>query len=131
VRLKIRHGMVVRGRDGLDEVTTTGATEALEVKNGRVTALQVAPERFGIARASLEALRGEDAARNAAIAREVLANAPSAARDIVVLNAGCAIYAAEQAKTLEEGVAEAQAALASGRAAGLLERVKELSTHAG
>jgi anthranilate phosphoribosyltransferase len=131
VRLKIRHGMVVRGRDGLDEVTTTGPTETIEVKDGRLTTLQLTPERFGIARASLEALRGGDAERNAAIAREVLANTPSAARDVVVLNAGCAIAVAEQAKTLEEGVAKADAALASGQAAKLLERVKEFSAHAG
>jgi anthranilate phosphoribosyltransferase len=131
VRLRIRHGMVVRGADGLDEVTTTGPTDVLEVRGGRVTALRLDPERFGIARASLETLRGGDASRNAAIAREVLADTPSAARDIIVLNAGCAIYTAEQAQTLEDGVAKAREALSSGRVAALLERVKELSTHAG
>lgn len=78
-------------------------------------------------RVSLEALRGGDAQANARIAREVLSGRPSPQRDIVALNAGFAVYAADKAYSLLEGVAKAELALVSGRAGELLERVVEFS----
>ena len=126
-RLGIRHGMVVHGLDGLDEVTTTQETQALEVRGGVVESLRLRPEDFGLPRATLEDLRGGEAEENARLARDVLSGAPSRKRDIVALNAGCAIYVADRASSLQEGVAKAETALASGRALALLERVVELS----
>ena len=126
-RLGIRHGMVVHGLDGLDEVTTTQETQALEVRGGVVESLRLRPEDFGLPRATLEDLRGGEAEENARIARDVLRGTPSRKRDIVALNAGCAIYVADRASSLQEGVAKAETALASGRALALLERVVELS----
>ena len=130
VRLGVRHGLVVHGRDGLDEVTTTSETDAIDVRGGTLTELRLDPAAFGVPRAKPEALRGGDATRNAALAREVLAGARSPLRDIILVNAGCAIYVAEQARTIVEGIANAEAALASGRARTLLEQVKELSRDA-
>ena len=129
-RLGIRHGMVVRGEDGLDEVTTTAPTTFLEIREGRLTEGRLDPGSLGVQAARVEALRGGDVAHNAETARQVLANVPSAARDIVVVNAGCAIYVADQAGTIQAGMTKAAEALTSGRAARLLERVREMS-HAG
>ena len=125
--LGIRHGMVVHGADGLDEVTTTGPTQALEVRPSGVTPLALAPERYGIPAASLEALRGGDMEANAQIARTVLGGAPSPQRDVVAFNAGCAVYVADRAPTIQQGIAMATAALESGRALRILERAIELS----
>ncbi len=130
VQLGIRHGMVVHGDDGLDEVTTTTTTSVLEVCEGAVTADRLDPTALGLQRARLDALRGGDAARNAAIARAILSDAPSMMRDIIVLNAGCALYVADRATTIREGIEQASESVASGRARQLLDRVKELS-HAG
>lgn len=130
VRLEVTHGLVVHGRDGLDEVTTTAATDVLEVRDGRLRAQQIDPAAWGIPRATLEQLRGGDARRNAEIADAVLRGQASAARDIVVVNAACALYTADQVSTIEQGVAKAAAALDSGAARQLLARVREVS-HAG
>ena len=127
VRLGIRHGMVVHGRDGVDEVTTTTATDALEVRAGSVTERVIEPLPLGVPCASMDALRGGDAATNARIARDILSGAPSAARDLVLVNAGCAIYVADQASTIEAGIAKAREAIDSSRANTVLERVCEFS----
>lgn len=129
-RLGVRHGLVVHGHDGLDEVTTTGPTAVVEVEGGRVVERTLDPQALGVPQATLEDLRGGDAAQNGAIAREVLAGKRPPIRDIIAANAGCAIYAAGQAQTIAEGRLKAHDALLSGRAARLLEEVKRVS-HAG
>jgi len=131
IRLGIRHGLVVHGHDGLDEVTTTTTTEALEIRAGNITEHLLDPDTLGVRRATLEALRGGDASHNARLAREVLAGTPSSLRDIIVLNAGCAIYVAERAPTIKEGMTLADRAMSTGAAQQSLERVKEYSPHAG
>jgi anthranilate phosphoribosyltransferase len=125
--LGIRHGMVVHGLDGLDEVTTAHSTQVVELVNGTIERYQIRPEDFGLARAQLEDLRGGDAQENAKIAREILGGRPSAKGQIVALNAGCAIYVAECARSLHEGLAKAEAALESRRALALLDRVVAFS----
>ncbi len=127
VRLGIRHGMVVHGRDGLDEVTTTRETAVLEVRAGALTEQRFHVETFGVPHATLDALRGGTAQENARVTLEILGGKHSAIRDIVVVNAGCAIYVADQAATMREGIEQAGEALASGRALTLLEQVKELT----
>ncbi len=126
-RLGIRHGMVVHGLDGLDEVTTTKETQVLEIRPGAIETWWLRPEECGFSRARLEDLRGGDPATNATLAREVLAGKPSPQRDVIALNAGCAIYVADHARSVLEGIAKAETALESGRARDLLERVIELS----
>ena len=125
--LGIRRGMVVHGADGLDEVTTTDDTEYLDVRPQSISAGSIHPEALGLPRVRLEVLRGGDAKRNAALAREVLAGEPSPCRDLVVLNAGCVLYVAEAAPTIDAGMADAEAALKSGRALRLLDQVVAFS----
>jgi anthranilate phosphoribosyltransferase len=131
----VRHALVVRGEDGLDEVSVSGPTRVLEVTSDAAGDVSVAeqwlhPGSHGIALAELEAIRGGDAARNAAIVREVLGGAPGPVHDVVVLNAAAALVAAEQADSIDEGLALAAESLATGAAGRVLERVTELSaTH--
>ena len=127
VRLGLRHALVVCGLDGMDEATTTGPTEFLEVYCGRVSQGRWEPEEVGLPHATPEALRGGDAAFNAQVARAVLAGTPSPARDVVALNAGGVLYVAGRAPTVRAGVEQASAILDAGAPLVLLDRVKELS----
>lgn len=119
--------LVFRGDDGLDELTTTGPSTVWTVAGGVVSAASFDPASLGIARASLEDLRGGDAAMNAAVARSVLSGAPGPVRDAVVLNAAAALAAYDASTgTLESrlgaGLVRAQEALDSGAAAAALDR---------
>jgi len=104
---------VVHGAGGLDEISTTGHTKVSECRGGAVHTFFIHPSEFGIAKATPEALRGGDAPENAGIIRRVLAGEPGAARDIVVLNAGAALYVAGRAGSVKDGIAMAAAALDS------------------
>ena len=114
---------VVHGADGLDEISTTGYTKVSECRNGAVNTFYVHPSDFALPKASPAALKGGDAAENAAIARRVLAGEPGAARDIVLLNAGVSLLIAGVAETVQDGIKRAAAALDSGGAAALLEKL--------
>jgi len=127
-----RHSLVVRGDDGLDEVSVSGPTRVLEVTSDAAGDVLVReqwldPTSHGISLAPLDAIRGGDAARNAAVVHEVLGGAPGAVRDVVVLNAAAALVAAEHVGTIDEGLVLAAESLASGAAARVLERVVQLS----
>jgi anthranilate phosphoribosyltransferase len=115
-RLGGKHVMVVHGRDGMDEVSLGAATMVGELKDGEVREYEIHPEDFGFTMASNRALRVETPAESKAMLEAVLANEPGPARDIVVFNAGAALYAANIAATMEAGVALAREAIASGRA---------------
>jgi len=121
--LGIRHGLVVHGADGLDEVTLTGDTRCLELRDGALKPLTVRPEDVALPRITLEQLRGGDPAQNARIATNVLEGPASPYQDVVALNAGCAIYVADRAPDIREGVAQAREAIRSGRARTLLRDV--------
>jgi len=108
--------LVVHGEDGLDEITTTGSTHAAWLDAGRVQTLRIEPEALGIPRARPEALRGGDAQENARIARAVLGGEAGAALDIVLVNAGAALWVAGAAADLLGGVALARESVASGGA---------------
>ena len=112
---------VVHGADGLDEISTTGYTKISECRGGRVNTYYLHPGDVGIAKSAPEALKGGDAADNAAIARAVLAGTSGAPRDVVLLNAAAALLIAGKAATLKDGIAMAAEAIDSGRAAALLE----------
>jgi anthranilate phosphoribosyltransferase len=130
-RLKIRRGLVVHGADGLDEVSTAGPTQAVEVRDGTLTALTLSPDALGVPRATPEQVRGGEPSENVRIAREVLSGRPSPWADIVVANAGCALYVAERAPSPREGAAAARRALEQGHVNRLLDQVKEFYRHAG
>jgi anthranilate phosphoribosyltransferase len=118
---------VVHGADGLDEISTTGYTKVSECRDGAVNTFYLHPSDVGVQKAAPEALKGGDAAANAAIAREVLAGARGPARDIVVMNAAASLLIAGAAAALGEGMKMAEAALDSGGAGAVLERLVRAS----
>lgn len=122
-RLGAEHALVVYGRDGLDEVSLGASTLVGELKNGQVREYEIHPEDFGFAMSSNRALRVETPEQSRAMLLGVLANEAGPARDIVVLNAGVALYAANVADSMEAGIALAREALASGAAQARLDRL--------
>jgi anthranilate phosphoribosyltransferase len=121
---------VVHGADGLDEISTTGYTKISECRDGEVNTFYLHPSDIGIGKASAEALRGGDAARNAEMAKSVLAGEAGAPREIVLLNAAAALLIAGRVTRLPDGVVMAAEALDSGRAAATLAELRRLSNAA-
>jgi anthranilate phosphoribosyltransferase len=121
-RLGAEHAVVVYGRDGMDEVSLGAATMVGEYKDGGIHEYEIHPEDFGLTMASNRALRVETVEQSKALLRSVLDNEPGAARDIVILNAGVALYAANVAATMAGGVELAREALASGKALAKMEQ---------
>jgi anthranilate phosphoribosyltransferase len=115
--------MVVAADDGLDELSISSRTRVIEVTDGGTREWFVEPGKFGLAEAELEDVAGGTPAENAAASRAVLEGAQGARRDLVLLNAGAAIYVGAVAADLAEGVAKAAAAIDSGAAGGVLERL--------
>ena len=115
-RLGAEHALVVYGHDGMDEVSLGAATLVGELRNGEIREYEIHPEDFGMAMASNRALRVETPEESVAMLRGVLDNQPGAARDIVLLNAGAALYAANVASSIGEGISRAREALDSGAA---------------
>jgi anthranilate phosphoribosyltransferase len=126
-RLGCRHVMVVHSRDGLDEISIGDITDVAELKDGQIRRFTLQPEQFGLQRSSLDRIRVEDAAGSLAMIRGVLEDNPGPARDIVVFNAGAAIYTAGLAESLEQGVEKADQAIASGEARNRLDRLVVLT----
>ena len=121
-RLGAEHAVVVYGKDGMDEVSLGAATMVGELKDGEVREYEIHPEDFGFTMASNRALRVETPAQSMAMLQAVLADAPGPAKDIVVFNAGAALYAANVAASIEAGVVQAREAIASGAARARLDR---------
>ncbi len=126
-RLGAEHAVVVYGRDGMDEVSLGAATLVGELKDGVIREYEIHPEDFGMTMASNRALKVEDAAASKAMLLGVLNNQAGAARDIVALNAGVALYAANVAGSMQDGIALAYAAIESGAAKAKLDALVELS----
>jgi anthranilate phosphoribosyltransferase len=122
-----QHAWVVRGDDGLDELTTTTTSRVFEVTPAGITERTVDPGDVGIDKATIEDLRGGSAAENAAHLRRVLAGTPGPHRDIVVLNAGAGLVVAGVAADLADGVRRAGAAIDDGSAERALIRLVERS----
>ena len=118
---------VVHGADGLDELSTTGYTKVSECRDGTVRTFYVHPADYGLAKAQPEALKGGDAATNAAIVRRVLGGGDGAPRDVVLLNGGAALFVAGAAESIPAGIARAAEAIDSGAAARTLTRLIEAS----
>jgi len=126
-RLGADHALVVYGRDGMDEVSLGAATMVGELKNGEIREYEIHPEDFGMPMASNRALKVETPQESLALMRQVLDNQPGAARDIVILNAGAALYAANVAPDIKQGIVQARAALDSGAARAKLEQLVRVS----
>ncbi|MFA7270720.1 MAG: anthranilate phosphoribosyltransferase [Sterolibacterium sp.] len=115
-RLGADHVLVVHGKDGLDEISLGAATLVGELKDGEITEYEIHPEDFGLQMVSNRSMRVANAGESKDMLMTVLANQPGAAREIVVLNAGSALYAAKLADSIPTGIARAREAIASGAA---------------
>lgn len=122
-RLGAEHALVVYGRDGMDEVSLGAATLVGELKNGQITEYEIHPEDFGLPMASNRALKVETPEQSREMLIGVLKGEPGAAQDIVCLNAGVALYAANVVDSVPAGLAKARAVIASGAALAKLEQV--------
>jgi anthranilate phosphoribosyltransferase len=120
-QLGSRHAMLVRGRDGMDELSTASPSDVVEVRDGTVSKLVVDPAELGLAPPPADGLTGGDPGRNAEITRAVLDGASGPARDVVVLNAGAAVMVAGLAPDLAAGVRAAAESIDGGAAAARLE----------
>jgi len=126
-RLGAEHALVVYGRDGMDEVSLGAATLVGELNNGDITEYEIHPEDFGLTMASHRALRVDTPEQSRDMVLAVLDNQTGPARDIVALNAGIALYAANVAPTMAGGITLAQQALAQGLAKAKLAQLNEFT----
>jgi anthranilate phosphoribosyltransferase len=126
-QLGSKHVMVVHAADGMDEISIGAATRVAELRDGVVTVYDVEPETFGLERRDLSVLAVASADESLQVIRAVLDNQPGPAHDIVVLNAGAAIYVAGLAATLADGVERAGEVIASGEARRTFEALVELT----
>lgn len=122
ISLGVKRGMVVYGRDKLDEISLSAPTQVCEIQNGWVKSYTITPEAFGFPRCAREDLRGGTPAENAAITRAILQGEQGHRRNAVLLNAGAALYLGGQADTMQEGVALAAHCIDTGKAMETLER---------
>jgi anthranilate phosphoribosyltransferase len=126
-RLGARKALVVASADGLDELSTAGTTRVVEVDGEDLRTYEVAPEDVGLERSVYEDVAGGPPDANAETTRRIFAGASGPPRDLAVLNAGAAIYAAGRAETLERGVRVAEETIDSGAAAQALDRLVDLT----
>ncbi len=120
--LGVRRGMAVCGEDGLDEITLTGATHCCEISEEGLTSFDITPEQFGMKRCRPEELTGGTPEENARITRDILSGKETGAkRDIILLNAGIAIYLGKPGITMQEGIRQAAEMIDSGKALAKLE----------
>ncbi len=126
-RLGAEHALVVYGKDGMDEVSLGAGTLVGELKNGEITEYEIHPEDFGMVMASNRVLRVETPEQSKAMILGVLDNQAGAAKDIVMLNAGAALYAANVVDSMKAGIEKARAAVESGAARRKLEALVALS----
>jgi anthranilate phosphoribosyltransferase len=130
-RLGVRRAMVVWGKDNMDEITLGGATVVGELRDGEVREYEIHPEDFGLTMASARKLRVADAQESKARVLEALDGAPGVASDIVALNAGAALYTANVAGSIAEGIAKARQVMASGAARARLDQFVAVTQNIG
>jgi anthranilate phosphoribosyltransferase len=126
-RLGAEHALVVYGRDGMDEVSLGAATLVGELKNGEIREYEIHPEDYGMPMASNRSFKVDTPQESLALMRQVLDNQPGAARDIVVFNAGAALYAANVVADIREGIARSRQVLESGAARAKLDELVRVS----
>ncbi|HET8747109.1 MAG TPA: anthranilate phosphoribosyltransferase, partial [Ramlibacter sp.] len=130
-RLGAEHALVVYGRDGMDEVSLGAATMVGELKNGEISEYEIHPEDFGMPMASNRSFKVQTPQESLAMMRDVLDNKAGPARDVVLLNAGAALYAANVAASIREGIDKARAAVESGAARAKVEQLVRVSKALG
>lgn len=116
LNLGVERAMVVHGREGLDEISISGETDVVEIKDGKLTRYVISPETFGLEKADIETIKGGGAVENAQIIRDIFQGEMGPKKDILLLNAGAALYVGKKVDTLAEGVALAKDMIDSGKA---------------
>jgi anthranilate phosphoribosyltransferase len=116
LKLGSEHVLVVNAEDGLDEISIAAPTHIAELKNGKITTYVITPEQFGFSRGLLSDLAVTDVTSSLAMVKAVLNNQPGPARDIVLLNSGAAIYAANLSDSLQAGIKVAKQVIENGAA---------------
>jgi anthranilate phosphoribosyltransferase len=125
--LGAEHAVIVHGQDGLDEISVCAPTQIYEVRGADVRSYVIEPEQFGLERRATDAVRGGTVEANVRLSRMVLAGERGAARDVVLLNAGAALYMAGVSNSIEDGVARAADELDSGRVRDKLDQIAQAS----
>ena len=126
-KLGSEHVLVVHGDGGMDEISLSGSTHVAELKNGQVTQYEIKPELFGITPQPIDGIRVEGPEQSLAMIQSVLANEDGPAKDIVLMNAGAALYVGGAADGIESGVDQARKVLADGSAAAKLNELATLT----
>jgi len=121
-RLGARHALVVYGRDGMDEISLGAATLVGELRNGEIREYEIHPEDFGLSMISNRGLKVQDALESREMVLEALNNVAGTPREIVILNSGAALYAADVVDSIAAGVALARETIASGAARARLDQ---------
>ena len=120
--------MVVYGQDKLDELSISAPTSVAELKDGVITKYEITPEKFGLPRGTKDEIVGGTPEENAETTRKILSGEITGTkRNVVLLNAGCAIYVAGKADSIEEGIKKAAEMIDSGKALETLNKFVELS----
>lgn len=127
INLGVKRGMVVYGKDRLDEISMSAPTAVCEFKNGWFKSYTIAPEDFGFERCTKDDLKGGTPEENAKITREILGGAKGHKRNAVLMNAGAALYIGGKAETLKDGIALAAKIIDSGKALETLDKLIEVS----
>lgn len=127
IQLGVRRGMVVYGRDKMDEISMSAPTAVCEIRDGWFKSSVIAPEDFGFARCTKEDLKGGTPEENAAITREILQGMPGHKRNAVLMNAGAALYIGGKADSMQDGIHLAAEIIDSGKAMETLNRLIDLS----
>jgi len=122
------HVMIVHSEDGLDEISISAATKVAELKDGVISEYEITPEDFGISRISLDTLRINDSDESVSLVRAALDGSHKGASDIVILNAGAAIYISGISQSMEAGVETAREVVGSGLAQQVLKQFVDLTT---
>ncbi|MBV8380665.1 MAG: anthranilate phosphoribosyltransferase [Paucibacter sp.] len=128
-RLGAEHAVVVYGKDGMDEISLGAATMVGELKDGKVREYEIHPEDFGLAMVSNRSIKVAGPEESKAMLLGALADQPGAARDIVLLNAGATLYAANLVDSIADGIAKARATITSGAARAKLDQFVETTRH--
>jgi anthranilate phosphoribosyltransferase len=123
-----KHVMIVHGEDGLDEITLSGTTFVAELKDGEIQEYEITPQQYGLNPAPLLAIRADDKESSKAMVLSVLDNKSGPARDIVMLNAGAAIYVSGLAQDLAAGVVKAREMIESGKARAKLDELVKFTS---
>jgi anthranilate phosphoribosyltransferase len=130
-KLGARHALVVYGRDGMDEISLGAATMVGELRDGQIREYDIHPEDFGLSMVSNRGLKVSDATESREMVLEALNNIPGTPREIVILNAGAALYAADRATSIGDGIALARETIASGAARAKLDQWVETTRRLG